>query len=153
MTPDLVLLHLKGLMDANDRRYGERFDAQQHAVQVALAAVNSEFHEHLLQYRNETKAALDSADKAIAKAELATEKRFEGVNEFRAQLSDQSATFMPRLEAEQRMARNTDDIAALASRIDRTEGRSGGLSAGYGYLIAAIAAATAIFSAVVLLAR
>jgi tetrahydromethanopterin S-methyltransferase subunit G len=37
---------------------------------------------------------------AVSKAEVATEKRFEGVNEFRGQLSDQSRTLMPRAETE-----------------------------------------------------
>jgi len=36
---------------------------------------------------------------AVNKAEAATEKRFESVNEFRAQLGDQSRTFMPRIES------------------------------------------------------
>jgi len=47
-----------------------------------------------------TNAALASADKATLKAESATEKRFEGVNEFRNTLSDQQRTFMPRSEVE-----------------------------------------------------
>jgi hypothetical protein len=47
--------------------------------------------------------ALNSSDKAVLKAETATEKRFEGVNEFRQQLADQAGTFIPRKEAEQRM--------------------------------------------------
>jgi hypothetical protein len=43
-------------------------------------------------------AALVSAEKAVGKAEVATEKRFESVNEFRAQLSDQAAHFSTRDE-------------------------------------------------------
>lgn len=45
--------------------------------------------------------ALDAAKEAITKAETATEKRFDSVNEFRQTLSDQTRTFMPRTEAEQ----------------------------------------------------
>jgi hypothetical protein len=37
--------------------------------------------------------ALSAAEKAITKAEEATEKRFDSVNEFRQTLSDQAATF------------------------------------------------------------
>lgn len=43
-----------------------------------------------------TALALNASDKAITKAEAANERRFEGVNEFRAQLSDQAATFLNR---------------------------------------------------------
>lgn len=45
-------------------------------------------------------AALNAAEQAVAKAEAASEKRFESVNEFRAALGDQTRTFMPRIEAE-----------------------------------------------------
>jgi hypothetical protein len=38
--------------------------------------------------------ALEAADKAILKAEAATEKRFDGVNEFRAQLAEQARSFV-----------------------------------------------------------
>lgn len=38
----------------------------------------------------------EASDRAIIKSEIATEKRFDAVNEFRAQLADQSSTFLPR---------------------------------------------------------
>ena len=38
--------------------------------------------------------ALEAADKAIQKADTATEKRFDGVNEFRASLADQARSFV-----------------------------------------------------------
>jgi hypothetical protein len=44
--------------------------------------------------------ALDAADKANVKSDAAIEKRFDGVNEFRKTLSDQTNTFMPRTEVE-----------------------------------------------------
>jgi len=52
----------------------------------------------------EVKLALDASQAAVNKAEHATEKRFESVNEFRQQLSDQAGTFMPRELAENRLA-------------------------------------------------
>jgi hypothetical protein len=42
--------------------------------------------------------ALTAAEKAVTKAEVATEKRFESVNEFRLTLSDQTKTFVSRGE-------------------------------------------------------
>ena len=41
-----------------------------------------------------------AAEQAVFKAETASEKRFEGVNEFRATLGDQQRTLMPRAESE-----------------------------------------------------
>lgn len=43
-------------------------------------------------------AALAAAEKAVTKAEVSTEKRFDSVNEFRQTLSDQAASFMTRIE-------------------------------------------------------
>ncbi len=67
---------LKALIEQHESRNQERFTAMRTAVDAALAA----------------------ADRAVSKAEAATERRFEGVNEFRAALSDQSRTLMPRTE-------------------------------------------------------
>jgi hypothetical protein len=47
-------------------------------------------------------AALASADKANLKAEIASEKRFDSVNEFRQSLADAGRLNMPRTEAELR---------------------------------------------------
>jgi len=58
-----------------------------------------EYVEALLSERDKQIAlALNSAEKAVTKAETATEKRFESVNEFRLTLSDQTKTFVTRGE-------------------------------------------------------
>lgn len=57
--------------------------------------------------------ALAASEKAVSKAETANEKRFEGVNEFRAQLSDQANTFIPRAEARAL-------LDAISSRLDES---------------------------------
>lgn len=111
---------ITGLLEERDRRYEERFNAQQEALSVALAVVNKEFHEHIIQVRDETTAALVAADKAIVKSELANEKRFENVNEFRGQLADQAATFIPRKEAEQRIDNVAEKLAEAESRLSVT---------------------------------
>lgn len=113
------------LLEEVDRRYEQRFEAQEQAVSLALARVDKEFHEHLAQVRAETHAALEAADKAIAKAEAATEKRFEGVNEFRAQLADQARTFISRTESLSRHERTGEQMEGLVKLIaelrDRTQ--------------------------------
>jgi len=93
--------------------------------------------------------ALASADKAVTKAEIATEKRFEAVNEFRAQLTDQAARFITRETFDARIkgieqSKNSSPesfaarIDAVEKAIDRQQGRGAGLQAGWGYLVAGI---------------
>jgi hypothetical protein len=73
-----------------------------------------------------TTLALAAADKAVTKAEIATEKRFEGVNEFRATLADQAARLMPREEASSKFSNIEKDISALEKDIQKLrEDRSG----------------------------
>ena len=109
--------YVDALMAERDLRYQQRFEAQSQAIASALLA----------------------AEKAVTKADAATEKRFDGVNEFRRTLSDQAATFVTKTE-----------FNALKERLDRTEGRSTGISAVWGVTIGAvgiIAAIVAIFVA------
>lgn len=86
---------------------------------------------------------------AIAKLEIATEKRFEGVNEFRAQLADQAHTFMNRNESIQRHDATAERIGALEtrvmealalvnSRLDLSAGRGAGLDKGWTLLVGAV---------------
>lgn len=64
-----------------------------------------------------TTLALSAADKAVTKAEVATEKRFEGVNEFRQTLADQAARLMPREEALSKFTTVEKDLNALTKEI------------------------------------
>jgi hypothetical protein len=176
--------HLLKIMDERDRRYEQRFEAQETAIRAALAAaekaldekssvLSNEFHEHLAQYRHEVGLAFESSDRAISKAEIATEKRFDSVNEFRAQLTDQASRFMPRTESEattnriiERITdldnrvnqlisraeavaaadRNTERIQELTDRLNRQEGRGIGLNAGWLYLLGLVAAVGTLIS-------
>lgn len=137
-TIETLRAHLEALARETDHRYEDRFQAQEKAVVAALA----------------------SAKEAVAKAEIASEKRLDLLNEFRGQLGDQATTFMPRIEAEQRMAafaekfadsdrRHSDRLSALESRQDRNEGRSKGLDASWGYLIGAVMLVGAVIAIVV----
>jgi len=74
----LTLIELKNaqLRAADVNANEQRFKAQEQAVAFALQA----------------------AEKAVTKAELAAEKRFESVHEFRNQLKDQTGTFITRNE-------------------------------------------------------
>lgn len=89
----------------------ERYATQTKAVDAAFLAQQTAMSTALTAAERAVQTALLAAEKAVAKAETAAEKRFEAQNEFRAQLSDQAATFLPRAEAETR-------IAALSEKTD-----------------------------------
>jgi hypothetical protein len=109
-------------------------------------------------------AALHAADKAAVKAEVASEKRFEGVNEFRSALADQQRTLLTRGEYDaaygallERVTVINDRIAALelrlTSRLDRGEGADAGAAGqrtdqrlNMSQVIAAIATLAAVIS-------
>lgn len=97
--------------------------------------------------------ALAAADKAVSKAELATEKRFEGVNEFRGQLTDQARTFMPRTESDAAIQRQAERLQELTDRINRTEGHGAGEKDNKAGLYAALAALAVVISIVVVVAN
>jgi len=97
-------------------------------------------------------AALLAAKEAVLKAEVASEKRFESVNEFRGQLSDQTNTFMPRTEAEQRTSALAEKISDLTDRVNKAEGATKGSEVTIGKIYAAIGAVGAILAIIVLLA-
>lgn len=71
--------------------------------------------------------ALGVAKEATDAARVASEKRFDGVNEFRQTLSDQAATFVARSEYAAGHESLNDKVLALVSRLDRIQAsRSGG---------------------------
>lgn len=93
--------------------------------------------------------ALAASDKAVNKAEVANEKRFEGLGELRGSLAEQTGTLMPRTEANALASSLTARVDAsvhnlevgltdLKSRLDRQEGKSGGYASGAGALVAGI---------------
>ena len=101
--------YLVALINAAESRSNQRFEAMKEQVDAAFAA----------------------SQLAIDKADMATEKRFEGVNEFRAALTDQAARFVTqdalvslsdKLQAS--IDRNREDLDALSKRIDVRQGRS-----------------------------
>lgn len=119
---DRRMLAMKDLMD------------ERHAAQIRS------FEQQRDNALDSIRAALDASQQAVNKAEIATEKRFEGVNEFRQQLSDQTRNFMTRDEVNVRIdgqgsliARNTEQLSALelrlTSRLDTMTGQSSGQEA------------------------
>jgi len=119
---DYILMKI----ESNDLRYEQRFLSSQQALN----------------------AALESASTAVIKAETATEKRFDSVNEFRATLADQQRTYMPRSEVdiiiknlEERVSMNANQIATLV-------GQKSGRTDQTGYILAILGGISTIVTVI-----
>jgi hypothetical protein len=99
--------HVVTRMEGNDQRYEERFAASQRALDLGLAGQKAEIT-----------TALAAADRAVQKAEAATEKRFESVNEFRGTLDNQQRTLIARSEVEQIVRGLEEKISGLTKTLD-----------------------------------
>jgi small-conductance mechanosensitive channel len=108
----------------------ERYETQTKAVESAFLAQQTAMQAALTAAERAVATALLSAEKAVGKAEVAAEKRFESVNEFRAQLTDQAATFVRRDEVDIRIRSLTEKVSEvelrLTSRLDSIQGQSKG---------------------------
>jgi hypothetical protein len=125
---------LDGALAADDRRTTERITALEMDLRASIAAVAATAKQDAVAQKE-----------AVTKAEVANERRFEGVNEFRAQLADQAGSFISRKESDATQLRNEAGLAALKEtladvkdRITRSEGRGAGLNAGWLIAVAAI---------------
>lgn len=144
--------HMQRQLDTQGR-YFERLHAEQGAY---FERVISDMWDRL----NER---FDAQRQAVEELKSTTATHFESVNEQRGQLHDQATTLMPRSEADVRFQSVSERIDSIAvklaeielrvqSRLDLAQGRSSGLDKAWGYLVAAISAATAVVSIVVILA-
>lgn len=113
-------------------------------------AVGHAMHDdnRFLALEHATAVAMTAAEKATTKAEAATEKRFDAVNEFRGQLSDQAATLVGRPEYLAAHDSITDKISALNTRITEHLGSERGAQVTKGNLYVTMAAGVGVVSAV-----
>lgn len=84
-------------------------------------------------------AMYKAQDDAIAKAEAANKDRFESVNEFRGQLSDQTRTFMPRAEVEVLFKSMDAQITSLQNQVMAGVGQKMGTREGWTAAVGVIA--------------
>ena len=104
-TIEAYVAHNESMRMEMDRRYEQRFDAQ---------------------------------ERAVLKAEAASEKRFDSVNEVRETLADQAKHLISRNEVEQQFKSINEKVDTTTGRMDRLEGRAGGSTATWTYAVAAI---------------
>jgi SMC interacting uncharacterized protein involved in chromosome segregation len=117
-TMETLREYLLALTTANDSRYSERFESSQTALQAALTAQQTAMQTAFTAQKLSVDAALAAADRAVNKAEIASEKRFESVNEFRETLRDQQTTFIPRGESAALFKAADEKLTAIQSNYD-----------------------------------
>lgn len=82
---------------------------------------------------------LREADQRALLAALASaDKRLDGMNEFRQQLTDQTASFLTRAEADARISAATEKIDVNSARLERIEGRHIGSAATFAVALSII---------------
>lgn len=123
--------HLRELIDERDRRYEQRYEASQKALDAALLSAD-----------RAVQAALLAAKEAVTKAELSADKRFELLNELRTGVATTE-----QIEALEKV------VTELGNRVTRAEGSGAGKVAMYGWLIAAIGALATIITVVLIATR
>jgi hypothetical protein len=109
----------------------ERYRTQTEALKAAFA-----------ERETAVRAALLSQEKAVTKAEVAADKRFDLLNELRVGVA-----------TKEQVDALDKRISEIAARIDRTEGRSTGLSAGWGYVVGAVGLASTVILLVITLTK
>lgn len=135
----------------------QHYDKLREADQIAIQAA-------LVTQEKAVAAALAATKEAMLKAETASEKRFESVNEFRKTLSDQTNTFLPRSEynanhkaledkIDTKCTALEDKIQGLTDRMNITSGKTEGSDKTVGKIVTAISVTGVILSIVILLAN
>lgn len=158
-TLETLYLHLQRQLDDMRATLQERYETQTKALDAAFIAQQIATQTALTAAENAVQTALISAEKAVTKAEAAADKRFESVNEFRAQLADQAATFISRTESDAKREALTEKLdsqakhvnefeAQVVSRLDLMQGKSTGVNASWGYLVGAVGLAGAVVALV-----
>lgn len=103
-----------------------------------LASLKEYFERIIREHDRLYDERFESQKQALNRTGSAIDRRFEAVNEFRAQLSDQSRTFMTRDEITQRIDGLAEKIDILSRIAERRSGQTTGLNAGWGYLVSLI---------------
>lgn len=99
-------------------------------------------HVHLQKQIADLRTLLDerysTQTRNVDSALAAVDKRFDAVNEFRQTLSDQTSSFMPRIEAEARMTAFDIQLRALNQIVTRHQGRTTGMDKSWVMLVGAV---------------
>jgi hypothetical protein len=106
-----------------------------------------EHYDYVLKERDEKiNQKFESIELAVTKADEATEKRFESVNEFRAQLADQQRTFILRSEYEAGHKELTNRVDDIKLEVEKINNEKTGRSVVLAYVVAGISLMIAVYN-------
>ena len=130
-TIDTLKEHVLALLSANDTRYEQRFLSTEKLNAVAIV----------------------NADKAVAQAEIANEKRFDNTNEWRNAMQDRDKLTMSRDAADAKFQALTERIAAMDVRLEKTEASREGAGSTWKIMASVLGALLAIVSIIAIVER
>jgi hypothetical protein len=123
--------HLSALIEANDRRYAEVSAEREKALKIK-----------------------DEADKtALGLAREIQTYKDEKANELRSQIERERGSYASQADLRASVEKLEAIIKPLSEYVSSQQGRSGGLSSGWGYLVGAVGLASAVISIVIVLTR
>jgi len=111
---DAALKAANSDVEAIDKKSLMRSEAGQHM----LTSIEAKLSERIISIKQLIDLGTEMSKEAITKAEAASEKRFEGLNELRGAMSDQALSFLPRSEATARfnsISEKLDQLAGIGS--------------------------------------
>lgn len=113
-------------IDEGDDRLREHIDQQFKQINAALESAEKLEIERIAKVSSDIKSvareiriAADASSAAIIKAEVATDKRLEGLNELRHVVSDAQAHFLPREVAEAQFTELRRAISEISDKINK----------------------------------
>jgi len=136
---DTLYVHLSRIVEDLDKRTSLDVNGKFQLLNTALLAIEKS-----------AAAALAASEKAVSKAEISSERRFESTNEWRSTVQDLIKDTISRKEVDQRIEMVNKETAGIASRLDRIEAGRLGLQAGWGILISVITVAGLVIFGVVM---
>lgn len=125
------------LMDERDMRYQQRMDGVEGRLLEAQTRIENQ--QLLFVTKGTMEAALSAFDKAVAKSEISYDKRFEAVNEFRAQLADQQINLVRKTEVDIQFKNMHDKLEFLLSKEQVSQGKETGISTTWGTIAGVLA--------------
>lgn len=138
--------HVRDVSAAHDKRYEQRYEAQQKALDAALVAQKDAVKDAFAAQKEANSAALAAQKEAVTKAEMAAEKRFEGADRARLEQAEQQRTLMPRAEAEARLGAMGEKVGVLEGFRTEMLSKGSGAKEGYGLAIGSIALILTVLS-------
>jgi len=111
----VTVRELNVILTERSRAIDQKFESLEKSIALTLSALE-----------RSNNAALTAAKEAVIKAEVAAEKRFDSVNEFRNTLKDQQGTLATKTDMDTRFRYVEQKLAEIDARLNKT---SGGLDA------------------------